>query len=165
MKESVDNYFIPRDDRILEAAEAPEIAPLLPPVQGNAGCMLRVGDSLLVVRHAASMKWDIPSGKPLPGEIAHETAARETEEETGLKVRAVRLLEDFGGKFYMYACQLADKRAIDIKAHLPIPEGAKQEIAEVKFLDIARLRNGNVRYPSVLQRVKELFDRLPATDF
>src|SRR4051812_7110334 len=78
----------------------------VPPLklQANAGCLIKVNGLLLAVRTVKSGKWDIPSGKPENDETPDQTAARETFEETGLKVTAEELLENFNGEFYVYKC-------------------------------------------------------------
>lgn len=53
-------------------------------------CYLRHGDKILILRKARGLfgegKWNAPGGKLLPGESPENAAARETVEETGLKV-------------------------------------------------------------------------------
>ena len=51
-------------------------------------------DEILMVRHAEPTRsyWTLPGGGVEPGETAAAAAVREVFEETGLRVRAVRLL-------------------------------------------------------------------------
>jgi phosphatase NudJ len=125
----------------------------LPQVSGNAGCMVKRNGLILMVKSFKSPKWEIPAGKPQENELAHETALRETFEETGLSVIPVKLLEVFDDSFYMYEAKLLNQ---NIKK-LTIPETAKDEIVEIDFLNIDELNYNNVRYPCSLDRKKELF--------
>lgn len=129
----------------------------LPKVYGNAGCMLKRDGLLLAVKTVKSGKWDIPSGKNEGDETADQTAVRETFEETGLQVKALKLLENFDNEFYIYKCQLVDDDCIDIRDRVITPVSASREISEVKFINIDTLNSENTRYPMVLENIKELF--------
>jgi 8-oxo-dGTP diphosphatase len=63
-----------------------------PPV--SAAVIVRDGRALLVRRRhpEGDLVWQFPAGKVEPGESAEESAVRETAEETGLTVVAVKLL-------------------------------------------------------------------------
>lgn len=50
------------------------------------------GEKLLLTRRADNGEWCMPGGHMEPGESAIEASARETEEETGLKVKVGRLI-------------------------------------------------------------------------
>lgn len=55
----------------------------LPRVHGNAGCIIKHNNLIIIVKDTKLNKWDIPSGKPRNNkELAHETARREAYEET-----------------------------------------------------------------------------------
>ena len=71
-------------------------------LQGNAGCMIRVGDQMLTVRHLRTGKLGLPGGKPKEQESAQCTAHRETWEETGIDVRVGRLLKNFNDNYYLF---------------------------------------------------------------
>jgi 8-oxo-dGTP pyrophosphatase MutT (NUDIX family) len=95
----------------------------------------------------------------LPGETADETAIRETYEETGLKIAALRLIEDFGGQFYLYESIILNPEFDEHFILQPLIE-YRDEINEVKFCPIETLNEQNVRYPQVLGRIKELFNQV-----
>jgi ADP-ribose pyrophosphatase YjhB (NUDIX family) len=59
-----------------------------------AGCLLRVGERILLSRRAAPPRvgcWTIPGGFVEPGETAQQAALRELEEEAGVRVSGARL--------------------------------------------------------------------------
>jgi 8-oxo-dGTP pyrophosphatase MutT (NUDIX family) len=132
----------------------------LPAVAGNAGCLVKRNGLLLAVKTVKSGKWDIPSGKPEAGETADQTAVRETLEETGIQVKAVRLLEDFDQEFYVYECQIVDENSSKTTTVLPVPSAAAHEIDAAAFIPMAKLTETNTRFPSLLSRLRTLFAAL-----
>jgi 8-oxo-dGTP diphosphatase len=80
-----------------------------------SGCIIlnQKGEVLLLHRHTSNKKqWETPGGKIEDGESPEEAAIRETEEELGVKVTIIRLLNtgDFeeNGKKYHYYWHLAE---------------------------------------------------------
>ncbi|MDF2965265.1 MAG: superfamily protein [Rickettsiaceae bacterium] len=137
----------------------------LPIVHGNAGCLIKKNGLILAVKHAGSGKWDIPSGRPeSESELAHETARRETLEETGLDVEIIRLINIFREEhnpsqaFYVYLCKIIPPMTDADLTLLPITQ---EEIVEAKFIDIELLNHDNVRFPEALPLIKGLFKDLP----
>ncbi|HJD62673.1 MAG TPA: NUDIX hydrolase [Rickettsia endosymbiont of Degeeriella rufa] len=129
---------------------------------GNAGCIVKKDNSILVVKTLNSGKYGIPCGKPERRELANKTAERETLEETGVNVKAVKLSEDFSGRFYVYEFHIIDKDFTLPKNNLlKVPSNAINEITEVKFIEIDDLTPENVRFPSALSHIKEIFKALP----
>jgi 8-oxo-dGTP diphosphatase len=62
---------------------------------GISAAIIVDGDKVLMVRRRISegdLMWQFPAGAIEAGETAEEAAARETQEETGLTVEAVKLL-------------------------------------------------------------------------
>ncbi|HJD67171.1 MAG TPA: NUDIX hydrolase [Rickettsia endosymbiont of Bembidion lapponicum] len=128
----------------------------------GAGCMVKKDNLLLVVKTLKSNKYGIPAGKGEKEESIYKTAERETLEETGVNVKAVKLLEDFNGRLYVYECYIIDKDFTLPKNNLlKVPSNAINEISEVKFIEIDDITPENVRFPSALPRIKEIFKALP----
>jgi 8-oxo-dGTP diphosphatase len=105
-----------------------------------------VGDGrvLLVRRRVAEgpLSWQFPAGKVEPGESGTQAAVRETQEETGLTVRATgslgeRVHPNTGRTMLYTACDV-----VDGTAHV----AAEEEVAEVAWCDRATLA-ANVPYP------------------
>ncbi len=97
----------------------------------------RVGDEpteILIVHRPAYDDWSFPKGKLEPGESDEEAAAREVEEETGLRCRLERELPETR---YVDA----RGRAKTVRYWLMTPVGgqlaADNEIDEVRFVPIA----------------------------
>lgn len=62
---------------------------------GISAAIIVADGRVLMVRRRISegeLMWQFPAGGIEPGEVAQEAAVRETEEETGLIVKAIRLL-------------------------------------------------------------------------
>lgn len=132
----------------------------LPQFHGNAGCIVKKDNLLLAILHGKTKKWDIPAGKPDHGELAHQTAERETFEETGLKVKAKRLIYIDPEPFYIYECKLVDEN-LDISKPLPVPASTQGEIDQARFIDVDQLNQKNTRYPDFLDTFLGLFKKLP----
>lgn len=97
-----------------------------------AGCFIPTpkGVVLGVGRFRGDLR--IPMGKRKPEESAHDTAVRETREETGLEVSVGPLLRTFeNGRVYLFLC--TPIAPIDDYSGLAPEDGA--EIAEVIVLD------------------------------
>jgi 8-oxo-dGTP diphosphatase len=82
-------------------------------------------------REESRLSWQFPAGKVEPGESGAEAAVRETQEEAGLAVRAIRGLgervhPDTGRMMLYIACEM-----IGGKAHVADAD----EIAEVAWCD------------------------------
>jgi len=127
-------------------------------VQGpvNAGCLIKKGDSVLLVKDFDSGRWGAPGGKPEAGETPQETAERETYEETGLKVQAQRLLETFEGCFYLYECRVLNPEVF--KESIQVPESERHKIEEIQFIEISEICQEIFRFPGILDRIKALFN-------
>lgn len=102
-----------------------------------AAVIVQDGRVLLVRRRVSegSLSWQFPAGAVEPGESAEEAAVRETAEEAGLKVRAVKFL---GGRVHpatgrdmsYTACEVIDGEAVI---------GDSEEIDAVAWLEHAEI--------------------------
>lgn len=109
-----------------------------------AAIVVNDGKVLMVRRRVAEgeLSWQFPAGEVEPGETDTEAAERETVEETGMTVRALKLLgqrvHPATGRTMVYvACE-----AIFGTAHVADPE----DLAEVEWCDRAALAE-YVPYP------------------
>ncbi len=61
-------------------------------------------DRLLLLKRSDNDCWGVPGGAVEPGETVEESARREVQEETGLKLAGMTLLDVFSGQelFYVY---------------------------------------------------------------
>jgi len=97
-------YYIPRLSRETRAGLAGPHLPMTSsreypdrPVVGVGGVVIEQGRALLIRRGGEPLKgqWSIPGGTLETGETLEEGTRRELEEETGLRVRVVELIEVF----------------------------------------------------------------------
>ncbi|WP_433371749.1 NUDIX hydrolase [Actinoplanes sp. CA-142083] len=95
--------------------------------------IVECGRVLLVRRRVAEgrLSWQFPAGKVEPGETSVAAAVRETFEETGLIVRAIRPLgsrvhPDTGRMMFYVACEVIEGTAF---------VAAPEEVAEVAWCD------------------------------
>lgn len=103
-----------------------------PPIA--AAVIVRDGRVLLVRRRVAegSLSWQLPAGAVEAGEDPEQAAERETEEETGLIVKALRMLgqrthPDTGRQMSYWACEvvaglatIGDPEELDAVAWVPL---------------------------------------------
>jgi 8-oxo-dGTP diphosphatase len=93
--------------------------PAVEPKPPISAAVIVEDDRVLLVRRAVTegaLSWQFPAGAVEPGETAEEAAVRETEEETGLKVRAVKILGErvhpaTGREMSYTACAVIDGQA------------------------------------------------------
>jgi 8-oxo-dGTP diphosphatase len=109
-----------------------------------AAVIVNKGAVLMVRRRVGEgdLSWQFPAGKVQPGESGDGAAVRETQEETGLAVRAVSQLgsrvHPITGRVMLYvACEV-----VGGIAHV----AAESEVAEVGWCDRAALA-GKVSWP------------------
>jgi len=126
-----------------------------------AGCMVRIGDRLLLVRHRFTGKLGIPAGYSSDRESSRCTAYRETLEETGLEVTVHDLLMKFHNGFYLYRCHPAeDFRPSDV---IDVPESGLYEINAVLLIDPESVTRNEWRFPEQASEILSLF-RLIGSD-
>lgn len=113
-----------------------------PPIA--AAVIINDGHVLLARRQVkeGQLSWQFPAGEVEPGESANDAAVRETQEETGLTVRATsdlgsRVHPNTGRTMYYFACEV-----ISGTAHV----ADNDELAEVAWCDRAALTD-YVPYP------------------
>ncbi len=126
---------------------------------GNAGCLIRVEDRMLMVRDRLSGKLGFPAGMARPGEAAQCTAHRETWEEAGLDVEVGRLLRVFDNGFRLYSCSPADP-AVRPGVTVGVPDWAWAEVSEIGWIDPEALFADDWRYPEQWQDVLTQFRKL-----
>ncbi|MFD8545615.1 NUDIX hydrolase [Streptomyces sp. NPDC059649] len=102
-----------------------------------AAVIVRDGRVLLARRavEEGDLRWQFPAGKIEAGETVEQAAVRETQEETGLTVEAVKVLGDrvhpkTGRQMHYIACTL-----VSGEAHV----ADKEELAEVAWVTLAEI--------------------------
>jgi len=110
--------------------------------------ILKVGNKILLQRHPLLSKFGVPGGGIGMGESITQGLYREYEEETGLKVKRGKLLdvdedyftsggEDVHGIFIYYEVLRTGGKMLK--------DGNGSDTAELKFIDIKDLNQGNVQ--------------------
>jgi len=123
-----------------------------------AGCLIKVENKLLAIRHKFSGKLGIPAGFSKASETARCTAYRETLEESGLRVTVHELLKENDNGFRLFRCELSD--AVDISDTLAVPASGISEISEVLWLDPLPIPRQQWRFPDQQSDLIELFNSI-----
>lgn len=126
---------------------------------GNAGCLVRVGERMLVLQHRWGGYLGIPGGRGRAGESAQCTAHRETWEETGLDVEVGQLLMGFVNGFSVFACRSTEPVPRD--ADIPLPDHATNEISGVLLRHPDDIDADDWRFPSQWGTIRALFLLVP----
>ncbi|MFT4571066.1 MAG: 8-oxo-dGTP diphosphatase [Hyphomicrobiaceae bacterium] len=121
-----------------------------------AGCLVRRGDRLLVVRDRKTGRLGFPAGGPIAGETPPCTAHRETWEETGIDVQVEELLHVVENGFHLYQCTLTET-SVASSGQQPVPQHALSEISSVAWLRLNQITPDDWRIPGQLPLVSRLF--------
>ena len=121
-----------------------------------AGCIVRIQESLLLVKDVWSYRWSLPGGGAEAGEAPAQVAEREVWEEIGLSVRAGAPLGQLGG-FAMFACapQSGHLEVLQ-RGVLLLPDAARMEVAEARLVPLGELAQLPWRFPQQAAAVTEL---------
>lgn len=122
-----------------------------------AGCLIRHGDRLLMVRQLYGGKLGVPAGHAESGESAQCAAHRETWEESGMNVIVHGMLRRFRNGFALYECELTDAAATD-RTELEVPDSGENEITQVLWVDPRSIDASQWRFPRQFPFILELFD-------
>lgn len=115
---------------------------------GNAGCVLVKGTRVLMVQQRLTGRWGVPGGTAEDDERAVCTAARETREETGLKVRVERHLMTLDDSFHLFRCSYEGEQKLD-----------PQDMFEIRAVDWQDARQRAAlswRFPSQRKKLEVL---------
>lgn len=118
----------------------------------NAGCAIFKDNKVLMVKHKLTGKWGFPGGtNRLNGELAFQTAYRETLEETGYVVAIEDFIVEFKNNFRLFKCSiLKDTKKTDFFEIGEERFFTKEEIADMMKNNRKILRYENefdVLYP------------------
>lgn len=122
-----------------------------------AGCLVRQGERMLVVRHRYGGGLGVPGGRAGNGENAQCVAHRETWEETGLDVVVHELLKRFGNGFALYRCVPSEPAATDA-GELEVPATGRNEITRVIWIDPRATQASDWRFPRDYPEILRLLD-------
>lgn len=128
---------------------------------GNAGCIIRYEDKVLVVQHRNSGSFDTPGGTSDEGETAQCTAHRETFEETGFNVEVGKLVGQAENGFRFYQCTLHSDFGNDL-TEFSVPPWSSWEIEKVRMLDPYETQADQWRYKDA--QLRKLLQMLNETE-
>lgn len=129
-------------------------------VPGNAGCVIKVGKTILTITHRDSEKYDVPGGRSNgETESAQCTAHRETWEETGFNVEVGELLGINEDRFRYYACTLDDDFGGKIFT-FPLPDWAEREVIGIQLVDVFDTQHFHWRFPDQLILLRDMFNKV-----
>jgi 8-oxo-dGTP pyrophosphatase MutT (NUDIX family) len=123
-----------------------------------AGCLVKSGEKMLVVRHRYGGKIGFPGGFAHPGETAQCVAHRETWEESGVSVVVHGLLKRLNTGLALYRCEPVDGTRV-AGDKLPVPPGGRNEITEVMWLDPHTTDASQWRFERDYPVILDLFDQ------
>ena len=131
-----------------------------PAPAANAGCIVRVGNTILALTHLYSQKYDVPGGTSAGAdESAQCTAHRETWEETGFNVEVGALLGVSEHGLQFYACELDDDFD-GLITDFPVPSWSKTEVNGIQLVDPFVTLPNEWRYPEQLILYRDMFNVL-----
>lgn len=129
-------------------------------LKGNAGCLIKIQDKMLMVRDLKSQKLSPPGGKPETDQTAQCTAHHETWEETGLNVKVGRLLANFNQHFLLFACKPVNAAKLQAVNRLKVPSRVAHAIQELLLLNPSLLKPEDWRFPKQLPVIQKAFSGL-----
>lgn len=119
---------------------------------GNAGCLIRRDDAVVLVQQQITGRWALPGGTAEAGERAACTAARETREETGMTVQVQHHLATQDNGFHIFYCIAAESASLEPKDKLEIRRAAWKTAEERRELEW--------RFPQYQQHTEALIHQL-----
>ncbi len=117
---------------------------------GNAGCLIKRDDAVVLVQQRVSGLWALPGGTAESGERAACTAARETREETGLQVQVREHLETLDNGFHLFRCDVVGEERLQPADALEISQAAWKTAADRTQLEW--------RFPQFQPQVERLME-------
>lgn len=124
------------------------------------------GDKLLLTRREDNSEWCMPGGHMEPGESAEEASARETEEETGLKVKVGRLIGLYATPHRIATYPDGNRFQSVVLSFEATPVGGElslsEETTEVGFYSLTEIESMGIPAHQT-ERILDAFKRLDAT--
>ncbi len=136
----------------------------------GAGCLIKLDESLVMVKDAWSGKYSIPGGGLKIGEEVKHGAIRETLEETGIKVEIDADLPQYND-FHIFVCSITEdvnilksskKQGKYIVGNIPLRVMSRNEIESVSLIDPYLLPITMWRFPLNRESILRMFDKAPS---
>jgi len=101
--------------------------------KGPAGCLIRVQNTLLVIKYSSTGSYDLPFDDPISDESAQCTAHRSTWEQTGFNVEVDQLLGVSQSGVMLFSCGLNSGFTSE-DSPLEPPSWADSNIQQIEFI-------------------------------
>lgn len=100
---------------------------------GPAGCLIRVQDTLLIIKNNSTGQYDVPFGEPISKESAQCTAHRNTWLQTGFNVEVDQLLGVTQSGIKLFSCTLSAGFTSEDGPIKP-PNWADNDVQQIEFI-------------------------------
>lgn len=130
-----------------------------PMTLGARVAIVNSADHVFLVKHSYLPGWHLPGGGVEPDETIEEAARRETEEETGIRIRGPMALH---GLFFNRQASRRDHVAVFVARDFIVPDampGPDREIVGRQFFPMSTLPPNTAR--STRARIDEIAGRAP----
>ncbi len=124
--------------------------------QGPSACIIRVQNSLLVIKYSSDAPYDLPFGNPLSNESAQCTAHRSTWEQTGINVEVDQLLGITQSGMMLFSCKLGGGFTSKDGPIAP-PSWSNKDIEQIDFINPFDTRHAAWRQPDNLIMYRDGF--------
>ncbi|TPV57862.1 NUDIX hydrolase [Aestuariibacter sp. GS-14] len=122
----------------------------------GAACLIRVNNSVLLIRHRLTGKLDFPAGGREGNETLQCTAHRETWEETGFNVEVGPLLSLTASDMPVFNCT-ADSSIAKLPAQFDAPDWSGLEVKLLEKVDPFLLSEDELRFADDLIPLRDAY--------
>jgi hypothetical protein len=128
-------------------------------IQGNAACLIRIQNQLLVTLGHSTDNYSLPGGKSKKNESAQCTAHRQTWAKTGFNVLVGEYLAIGNEGLRYYQCTLGGNFVGQIQS-FPVPEWASAKVASIQLIDPFESHRNEWASPGQLIMLRDMFNRV-----
>jgi hypothetical protein len=126
---------------------------------GDAACLIRVDDRLLVLNLESDGKYTLPGGHSQLQQSAQCTAHHRTWMQTGFNVEVSQYLGSNTQGMRYYQCNLAGDFNGEI-SHFPVPDWAPLQISRIEFIDPFAIEEKKWHEEKQLTTIRAMFNQV-----
>ena len=127
-------------------------------IKGDAACLIRIQDQLLVTSSHSTDKYSLPGGKNKKNESAQCTAHRQTWSQTGFNVLVGKYLGMDNDGLRYYQCAPGGNFTGQLKS-FPVPEWANANIASIQLIDPFESQRNQWGGTAQIIMLRDMFNR------